>query len=107
MLGTILQSADPDWFEEYWQTGDWLGAALEPFIWLLGRPTFILLLTVPPTVGLWIQAESIIPPAIIITLFMGLILAGAPAGATIVMYIVVIIATLIAYRSITGVGKGI
>jgi hypothetical protein len=34
---------------------------------------------------------------------MGLLLSGAPAGATLVGYIMVVVATVIAYRSITGV----
>jgi len=104
-LDPIPLASDPNWLDP-WRNGNWLEGAIRPFIWRLGRPAFILLLGAPFSLGLWIQTESMILPAVFLTLFMGLILGGAPPEATLVGYILVVAATLIAYRSISGVGKG-
>jgi hypothetical protein len=53
--------------------------------------------------ALWQQSESVVPPGIMLTLFMGLLLGGAPPGATLAGYLVVVVATTMAYRSIKGV----
>lgn len=98
----LLATNDPDWVE-FWKDGQWFQGALGPYTQLLGRPAMLLLLGVPFTLGLWIQTESLTIPATILVLFMGLLLSGAPAGATLVGYIMVVVATVIAYRSITGV----
>jgi hypothetical protein len=107
MLGEIthliLDTADPNWID-YWKDGKWFKGALAPYVHLLGRPAMALLLGGPFTLGLWIQTESVLMPATILALFMGLMLAGAPAEAAIVGYIIVVIGTVIAYRSISGVG---
>jgi hypothetical protein len=106
-IGDIaLQASDPDWLAEYWEQGDWFGGAFQPLVWRLTRPGVVLLLGGPLTLALWTQTESTIMPAILLTLFMGLMLGGAPAGATIVGYILVVGAAVIAIRSVTGVGKG-
>lgn len=107
MFDTLLQAADPNWFADFWKTGDWFGGAFQPLVWRLTRPGVILLLGGPLSLALWIQTESLIMPATLLVLFMGLMLGGAPAGATIIGYIVVVAATVLAYRSISGVGKGI
>ena len=102
-VGMLLQSTDTDWLS-FWENGEWLKGAIEPYIALLGEPTLMLLLGTPLTIAMWIQTEDIIVPGVILSLFMGLLLSGAPAGATIAGYVVVILATMLAYRSITGVG---
>lgn len=104
---TVLQSTDPDWLADYWETGDWFGGVFEPLIWRLTRPGLGLLLGVPLALSLWTQTESIIVPATLLALFMGLMLGGAPAGATIVGYILVTAALVIGFRAISGVGKGV
>lgn len=101
-LDIVLQ-ADPDWLQ-FWKDGEWFKGWARPYIHLLGRQTMILLLGAPFTFGLWQQTESITVPAVILTLFMGLMLAGAPPAATIVGYILVVSAVVLAYRSVTGVG---
>lgn len=103
ILTTVLQSSDPDWLA-IWRDGDWLTGVFEPFVWLLGEPTVILLLGTPLTLGLWIQTESIVIPGVILALFMGLLISGAPAGATIIGYVIVVLAVAIGYSSISGGG---
>jgi len=102
----IPLAADPDWLK-YWQQGDWFTGAFRPIIWRLSRPGAVLLLGGPFTLALWWQTESMIMPATLIALFMGLWVGGAPPGAALIGYILVVVATVLAYRSITGVGKGI
>jgi len=99
-LDVLLQS-DPDWFQ-FWKDKELFRAVFEPLIWRLGRTGAGLLIGTPFTMALWQQAESVVPPAIMLTLFMGLLLGGAPAGATIAGYLLVVVATTIAYRSIFG-----
>lgn len=99
----ILQS-DPNWLD-FWENGEWLNGAIQPYIHLLGRATLLLLLGAPLTIAMWVQTEDLVIPGIILSLFMGLLLSGAPAGATIAGYVVVLLATMLAYRSITGVGR--
>jgi len=103
-LPTIV--LDPNWFDA-WTNGNWFKAVFDPLTWRLTRSGAILLIGVPFAIGLWTQSESIVMRAVLLTLFMGLLLGGAPAGATIVGYVLVIGATILAYRSISGVGKGI
>jgi hypothetical protein len=99
----VALASNTDWLE-VWRSGDWLRGILGPFVELLGRETFVLLLGAPLSLGLWIQTQSMVVPAVILTLFMGLILGGAPPEATLIGYVVVIVATLLAYRSVSGVG---
>jgi hypothetical protein len=99
-LDLVLQSA-PDFFE-FWKNFEMFKGVFEPLIWRLGRSGAGLLLGVPFTMALWQQTESVVPPAIMLTLFMGLLLGGAPAGATIGGYLLVVVAATIAYRSIFG-----
>lgn len=103
MTRTLLQASDPDWFEA-WKDGNWLEGVFGPFIWLLGEPAVVLLLVVPTALGLFIQTESIGPPAILIILFGGLILGGLPAEAAVAGYVIVVVAVLLGYRSVTGAG---
>jgi len=98
---------DPAWLTDYWETGDWFGGAFQPFIWRLTRPGVVLLLGGPLTLALWQQTESLVVPTVLLVLFMGLFLGGAPAGASIIGYGLVVCATLLAYRAVSGVGKGI
>lgn len=95
-------AADTNWID-LWEAGRWLEASIGPYIALLGRATLMLLVGAPFTLALWIQTEDFGPPAVILTLFMGLLISGAPPGATIAGYVIVLIATTLAYRSITGV----
>jgi len=99
----VLATNDPDWIE-FWKNGQWFEGAVRPYIHLLGREAMLLLLGAPLTLALWIQTESLTIPSTILVLFFGLLLSGAPPGATLVGYIMVVVATVIAYRSITGVG---
>jgi hypothetical protein len=71
---------------------------------VLGRPTVVLLLGAPFTLALWQQTGSLSVPGIMLALFMGLFLSGAPAEATLVGYLVVVGGALVAYRSIFGDG---
>jgi hypothetical protein len=75
-----------------------------PYVGLVGREAVVLMLAAPFTLALWIQTESLTMPAVILTLFMGLLLGGAPAEATMLGYLLVVAATVVAYRSLTGVG---
>lgn len=99
----IALASDPNWLDA-WEAGNWLKGMIEPYVWRLGRATFVLLLGAPLTLGLWIQTESLVMPGVILALFMGLMLSGAPPAATIVGYVIVTLAVAIAYKSITGVG---
>lgn len=104
LFDTLLQASDPDWLE-IWKSGDWFRAVTQPFIWRLTRPGATLLIAAPFTMALWQQTESVVPPAIMISLFMGLLLAGAPAGATLAGYLLLVVGVTVAYRSIfTGGG---
>lgn len=96
-----LQETDPDWLE-YWKNMNWFRGMFEPLLWRLGRTGAGLLIGLPITMALWQQSESITPPAIMLTLFMGLLLAGAPPGATIGGYLLIVVAAALAYRSIAG-----
>lgn len=100
----VILQADPDWID-YWANGQWLDGAIQPYIHLLGRATLLLLLGAPLTMAMWVQTEDLVIPGIILSLFMGLLLTGAPAGATLAGYVVVLLATMLAYRSITGAGR--
>jgi hypothetical protein len=101
-LAVVLQETDPDWLE-FWKDMDWFSGMFEPLIWRLGRAGTGLLIGAPFTMALWQQSESVVPPGIMLTLFMGLLLGGAPPGATLAGYLVVVVATTMAYRSIKGV----
>ncbi|WP_251342434.1 hypothetical protein [Haloplanus halophilus] len=101
MVEQLLQATDPDWFQ-YWKDMQWFKAVFEPLIWRFGRAGIGLLIGAPFTMALWQQAESVVPPAVMLTLFMGLLLGGAPAGATIGGYLIIVVATAVAYRSIFG-----
>ncbi|MFY4814534.1 hypothetical protein ACOJIV_17825 [Haloarcula sp. AONF1] len=100
MIQVLLQT---DWID-VWASGDWFHGAFGPVTATLGRPTVVLLLGAPFTLALWQQTGSLTVPGIMLALFMGLFLAGAPAEATLVGYLVVVGGALIAYRSIFGDG---
>ena len=102
MLGLLLQS-DTDWIS-YWESGQWFSGTFEPYIALLGRPAVVMLIAGPFTLALWIQTESVTTPAIFIALFFGLLLTGAPPAVATLGYVIVTIATMVAYRSIFGSG---
>jgi hypothetical protein len=93
-----------DWFE-LWRDGRWFEATFGPVQELLGEEGVILLLGVPMTLALWIQTESLYVPATILVLFTGLIISGAPPAAAFVGYMIVVAATLLAYRSIYSSGR--
>lgn len=96
--GAVIQS-HPDFFTA-WKNGNWFEATFAPILWRFGRPTAGLLIATPFTMALWQQTESAVPPAIMISLFMGLILAGAPAGAMFAGYLLIVVAVTVAYRSV-------
>jgi hypothetical protein len=100
MLRVLLQT---DWVD-VWASGDWFHGAFGPVTSVLGRPTVVLLLGAPFTLALWQQTGSLSVPGIMLALFMGLFLSGAPAEATLVGYLVVVGGALVAYRSIFGDG---
>lgn len=102
MIEDILLQTD--WLS-VWESGNWLEGMVGPYVELVGRSAVVLLVGAPFTMALWIQTESLTLPAVILTLFMGLALGGAPPEATLVGYLMVVVATLLAYRSITGVGS--
>jgi len=97
----VLQT---DWWAD-WKNGNWFDAVFAPILWRFGRPAAALLIAAPFSMALWQQAESAVPPAIMIVLFMGLILGGAPAGAAFAGYLLVVVAVTIAYRSIFSGGE--
>lgn len=99
----LLLQSEPDWLQ-FWKDGDWFSGVFEPFLYRFGRAGAGLLIGVPITMALWQQSEDIAIPAIMLTLFMGLLLGGAPPGATIAGYLVVVVAAALAYRSIFGSG---
>ena len=93
-----------DWFQ-LWRDGDWFEATFGPLLSLLGQEGALLILGVPLTLALWIQTESLYVPATILVLFAGFIIAGAPPAAAFVGYMIVVAATLLAYRSIYSSGR--
>lgn len=99
----LLALLQTDWLT-LWENGNWFEATFGPLSQQLTRPAVVLLLGGPFTLALWMQTEQITVPAVILALFMGLFLTGAPAGATIVGYLIVVAGTLVAYRSIFGDG---
>jgi len=99
----LFQTTDTDWIQ-YWEDGDWFAGTFEPFVALLGRPAVVMLLAGPFTLALWIQTESVATPGIFIALFFGLLLTGAPPAVATLGYVIVTVATMVAYRSIFGSG---
>lgn len=95
---------DTNWID-LWEQGKWFEGMFRPLVWRLGRPGLVLLLGAPLSLALWIQTESLTVPAVLLALFAGLLLGNAPPGAAIVGYIIVVIAALISYRAIPGVGR--
>jgi len=104
MVSSLLQSTPPN-FWDLWESKEMFRAMLEPILWRVGPEGLALLLGVPFTFALWQQSESIAPPAILLSLFMGLLLAAAPAGATLAGYVLIVVAVALAYRSIFGGGR--
>jgi len=103
MLENIIP-LDVNWLD-LWENGQWFEATYRPYIELLGRPAVALLLGAPLTLALWIQTESLTVPGTLLALFLGLMLSNAPPSAAIVGYLIVVIAVMLAYRSISGVGR--
>lgn len=93
-----------DWFE-VWRSRDWFEAVFGPLLSVLTEEGAILLLGVPMTLALWIQTKSIYVPAVILVLFAGFIISGAPPAAAFAGYLIVVAATLLAYRSIYSSGR--
>jgi len=93
-----------DWFE-LWKDGNWFEAVFGPLLSVVTETGAILLLGVPLTLALWIQTGSLYLPATILVLFAGFIIAGAPPAAAFVGYMIVVAATLLAYRSIYSSGR--
>jgi hypothetical protein len=104
MIEALLQT-EPDWLT-LWESGQWFEATFEPFVYRLTRPGAALLIAAPFAMALWQQAEDIVVPGVLLTLFMGLLLGGAPPGATIVGYLIITVAATVAYRSIFSGGPG-
>lgn len=96
---TVLQSSDPDWLQ-YWKDGDWFNATFRPLVWRLGEEGVTLLIAAPFTLALWQQTETIRIPAIMLVMFLGLLLGGAPAGAALGGYLMVVLAVLGTYYAI-------
>lgn len=101
--GDVVLQSHPDWLQ-LWKDQKWFQATFEPLVWRLGRAGGTLLIGAPFTLALWQQTESIAMPGIILVLFMGLILGGAPAGAALVGYLIVVLAVLVSYYTIYGGG---
>lgn len=95
---------DPDWLQ-YWKNGEWFKATFQPLVWRLGEAGLTLLIAAPFNLALWQQTESLRMPAIMIALFVGLMLGGAPANAVIVGYLVMVVAALGTYYAIYDGGQ--
>lgn len=104
VLWLPLQTADPDWLQPF-KDGNFFKGMVQPLVERLSRAGILLVVGVPYTFALWQQTESVVPPAIVLTLFMGLFLSGAPPGARFVGYLAVVVATTVAYYSIFS-GRG-
>lgn len=96
MIDLVL---DTEWMD-LWFEGDWWTALFEPYFQLVGEPGVLLIVGAPTTIAFWIQTGSIYTPAALLALFAGFLLAGAPPAATIVGYLLIVVAIMFSYRSI-------
>lgn len=78
----------------------WLNCSLQPFLDLLGEPVVVMLLGVPLAIALWWQTREIAVPGVILALFAGTLIAGAPPEVAIIGYMLVTAALVIGLRNI-------
>lgn len=80
--------------------GDWLDCIVGPFFEQLGRVIVVMILGGFYSASLYWYTHSIYPPAVILSLFVGLLVLGAPAPMATVAGLLVTIALALAYMSI-------
>lgn len=88
-----------DW-TQCWYDGDWLHCIEGPFFAQLGRTVAIMLLGGFYTVSLYWYTSSLYPPTVVITMFAGLLVFGAPAPVAVIAGLLVTVALALAYMSI-------
>jgi hypothetical protein len=96
MIDALLAT---DWID-MWMAGDWWDALFQPYFIQVPRSAVILILGMPMSLALWIQSGSLGVPAVPLILFAGLLLGGAPPGASVVGYLLAVVAVAYAYREV-------
>jgi hypothetical protein len=85
------------------ESKDWFHAIVRPYTDLLGTPAVVMILGGFYVISLMWYTEDIRPPAVILILYGGVFIFGAPASVAMIFGAVSTVAIAIAYMSIYGI----
>lgn len=85
-LAVPLQTLDD------WLSGNWFDSLLAPYVDLIGQAGLVLGVGAPFTLALYVQNGDIRPAAVLLALYAGLIIGGAPPLLSTALYLVVVAA---------------
>lgn len=91
-----------DYFDLWGESKNWFDALLHPFTDLLGEPALIMILGGFYVLALGWYTEDIRPPAVVIILYAGVFIFGAPAPVAIIFGAIATVAIALAYMWIYG-----
>lgn len=91
-----------DYIDLWAESKDWFHAIVKPFTDLIGEPAVLMLLAGFYFIALFWYTEDIRPPALVIVLYAGVFVFGAPAPVAMIFGAIATVAIALAYMSIYG-----
>lgn len=91
-----------DYIDLWAESKNWFDAIIGPYVDLLGKPAIIMILGGFYFLALGWYTEDIRPPAVVILLYGGVFVFGAPAPVAMIFGAIATVAIALAYMSIYG-----
>mgnify|MGYP006306977331 CR=1 FL=1 len=100
LLWPVLSNHTQTNWTQVWNNTRFLHGAVGPYAYMIGYPALIGLLGSFYTISLYWYTRDITPPAVVITLFVGIFVLNVPAPFAIIAGLIVTIALAMAYWTI-------